>query len=217
MATAGPSYPGTGADDDSVGTITWNNPTNIEAADGVYTEAPINAHADTHYLVATDFGFTIPDGSTISGVTLIINRYNSRATAYDVWDAVVSLLKAGTISGDNKADLVTAWPGSFASKSYGGVSNLWGLSLTSADINASNFGAVLQVHGHGASSYTARTRVDYITITVTYIEAGQPMMARGTLVPGMRQWQPSGPGRWFRRLGEDWQQRRSGLLAPTGV
>jgi hypothetical protein len=54
-------------------------------------------------------------------------------------------------------------------------------------------------------------------LAITHAAGGHPAMLRGTSVPGLRQWQPSGPGRWFRRLGADWTQRRGGLLAPTGV
>ena len=61
----------------------------------------------------------------------------------EVYDNTVSLVKGGTVSGDNKFN-TTGWTGTLGYTSYGGSSDLWSLSLTAADINASNFGAVVQ-------------------------------------------------------------------------
>jgi hypothetical protein len=82
----------------------------------------------------------------------------------------VSLIKGGTITGDNKAT-TTDWPTSFGTASYGGASDLWGTSWTYADINASNFGVALSAYNQsGVSSRTAY--VDYMQISVTYTVVG---------------------------------------------
>src|SRR5437764_15416145 len=45
MPNAGPNSAGTGADDASVGTLSWTNPSNITAADGSVSSATNNSTA----------------------------------------------------------------------------------------------------------------------------------------------------------------------------
>lgn len=57
--------------DDNVngGNIVWQNPTNAQAEDGAFSTATVLTVDDlTDYLRATNFGFTIPVGSTINFV-----------------------------------------------------------------------------------------------------------------------------------------------------
>lgn len=108
MATAGPNYCGTGADDAGVGSKAWSNPTNAQSTiDGAYASA------------------------TKTGTTGTVN------------DTSIMLVKGGTISSTDKSTGAAWTTGSPAWSSFGSSSDLWGLTLAAADVNASNFGVAL--------------------------------------------------------------------------
>lgn len=176
MASQGPNSPGTIADDAAVGVLTWSTPSNAATSDNAYAFAGngYGSNQATHYLKVTNLGFSIPSGSSIDGVEVAIERKGSHASAARcVKDSVVKLVKAGSVSGDNKAATGTLWPTSDASANYGGVSDLWGLSLSVDDVNSSTFGAVLSANvlsDYGKTTIFAY--VDHITVTITYTEGG---------------------------------------------
>lgn len=64
-------------------------------------------------------------------------------SVFTVRDVNVKLVKGGTVSGDNKADTGTDWPSSDTDKTYGGAADLWGVTLTESDVEASDFGVVI--------------------------------------------------------------------------
>jgi hypothetical protein len=83
----------------------------------------------------------------------------------------VQLIKGGAISGNNKADTVTTYGTSDATITYGGDGDLWGLSLTAADVNASNFGVNFRCQ-HVALAVTKNAQVDQIRVQVFYTLPG---------------------------------------------
>lgn len=172
MSTAGPNAPGTMANDTAVGTDGWSLPNNAKVSDNTHTTATGSSTADSNYLKATNFGFAIPSGATINGVTVSIERKFSSAPN-TAKDKVVKLVKGGTVSGNNKADTGTNWPSTDTVKTYGGAADLWGLTLTDTDTNASTFGVVLQIAktvSDGKSGTNAY--VDFISITIDYTTGG---------------------------------------------
>ena len=176
MATAGPNAPGTMADDNAVGTITWATTGNVAASDNTYSTALITPGSieTSHYLKCTNFGFSIPSGDTINGITVDIERKASQnsGASYYIRDSGLYLVKGGTVSGTNKAATATNWPTTDASASYGGAADLWGVALTDTDVNASTFGVVLSVVGRDRFATGQNGYVDLITITVTYTTGG---------------------------------------------
>ena len=164
-------FAGSGADvPDGVGTITWSNASGLSADDNNYVSATTNG--STHYLQATNYNFGIPADATIDGILVTIGRYvDGSAGGTDARDAVVSLIKAGTVTGNNLAYTGTGpdWPTTEGTRTYGSLtSNLWGSSWTPADLNASNFGVALSISiGNNRTAY-----VDYIQVTVQYMEDG---------------------------------------------
>jgi len=163
-------YPTTGADDSSVGTLAWTNPANIVASDNVYATAAVakGSTATTHYLKATNFGFSIPSGATINGIVVEIEqKASSNATGKRARDSEVKLVKGGAVSGDNKALTSTYYTTSDVWKTYGGSTDLWGLTLSASDINSSSFGAALSCYVE-ATSASVTVSVDAIRITVYY-------------------------------------------------
>jgi hypothetical protein len=113
----------------------------------------------------------MPSG-TVNGVEANIERKASAAIPPNyVRDTAVKLVKGGTVSGDNKADTSNNWPTSDGTKTYGGGSDLWGLTLSQSDINASNFGFVLEAHLYAGPYVTITASVDTMYISVTYTAA----------------------------------------------
>lgn len=181
MASQGPNSCGTGANDAAVGTRAWSNPTNIYTVNSSYASATSLSVGTftTNYLKATNFGFSIPGGATIDGIVVEIYRSCNGSTEILVpgrtKDVTVSLVKGGTVSGDNKADTVTLWPsppGSGSYATYGDSTSLWGLSWTDSDINASDFGVVISGSIKRNSKSTVTAYVDHIRITIHYTSGG---------------------------------------------
>jgi hypothetical protein len=161
-ASQGPNSPGTMADDDSVGTSEWIDYNNAKVSDNVYAYSDF--WTTTHYLKASNFSFSIPIGAVINGIKVEIER--KRDGDGNAYDEAVKLVKAdGSIGSENKADTVNSWQTSDTYKSYGGVSDLWGETLTPTDINDADFGVVLQAD---FASSDEIARVDHIRITVYY-------------------------------------------------
>jgi len=128
MPTEGPNSPGTLADDSSVGTATWSSPGNAASSNDVRASVSLNLSEQSHYIKATNFSFSVPD-ATILGVEVSVER---KSTSASVADAVVSLVKGGTVQGDDKAS-ATVWPSTEATESYGGIADLWGLPLSASE------------------------------------------------------------------------------------
>lgn len=167
MSQQGPNSPLTCSDDSSVGTITWLNPDNAQASDNNDATATSILNAYTHYLEATNFGFNIPGNAIINGILVEIEKHSSLLNG-SVVDSEVKIIQNGVIGTVNRASS-SDWPSEDTYISYGGNSDLWGLSWDIGNINAANFGVALSARLLPNGALTAR--VDHIRITVFYSEA----------------------------------------------
>lgn len=170
MASSGPNAPGTLVDDVSVGTKAWTNPTNAASSNNVYsTISSTGVTTTSHYLSATNFGFSIPSGATIDGVVVEYERKASKANALEqVVDATVKLVIGGSIVGTNK-NSATRWSTTEAFFTYGSSSDLWGNTITQSDVNSSNFGVVLNVTiTNNGKLPTIGGSVDFVRMTIYY-------------------------------------------------
>lgn len=172
MAAQGPLSPGTEADDASIGTQVWDfisEGTALSQDDG-YASASLTVGQETHYIKVTNFGFSIPAGSTIQGIAVEIERLCGNCV-----DLSICIVKGGAISATDKS-VGAAWPVSDLDSygTYGGASDLWGESWTADDINASNFGVVFSASVPSGGPFSAR--VDHVRITVTYTAPDLPTL-----------------------------------------
>ena len=175
-STLGPNYAGTAATGGGSG-VSWMaiSSTLVDAlgADGgTAAQSFLGSSDNSENLNVTNFGFSIPAGATIDGISVEMNRFaNSNNGGNGVRDTVVQLYKGASLVGDNKALTTTTWPTSSTSVvTYGGATDLWGTTWTPEEINASNFGVTLDVTN--TSTISNRTaNVDYVRITVAYTEA----------------------------------------------
>lgn len=163
---------GTGADDATVGTVIWTNPTNAQgASDSTFANAEFSAdEAISHYLKLTNFNFTLQSSATIVGVKVLVSTVNPKNSTLGmvygeaiegdmlksadiikgtVRDYNIKLVKSGTITGNNKASVADVNIG--ALYSYGDINDMWGVTLSPADVNSSTFGVVLS---YQCSTYT---------------------------------------------------------------
>ena len=174
---SGPRDAGTGENITGVGTVAWTNPGNLTTAGTPFAggmSVGSGGTVTTNYLRATNYGFSIPSNATITGITLVINRSSSGTATPYLRDNEVKLVKGGVIQTSNKALTTTDWSNNnvMGTATYGGSSDLWGTTWTPAQINATNFGAVLSARN--ASTGNNRTaNVDYMRVTVTYSLPGE--------------------------------------------
>ncbi|MBC7109063.1 MAG: hypothetical protein H5T41_09840 [Methanomassiliicoccales archaeon] len=116
----------------------------------------------TDILRASGYSFGVPSNARITGIVVNIRRRQS-GTVNRV-DQLVRINVGGTNS-TNKADTSTYWPQSYATKTYGGSTDLWGLSnVTPSNINT------LYVDLSAKNNYSAGATfyVDCIKVTVYY-------------------------------------------------
>lgn len=145
---------------------TWTNPGNATTSDDIYsTFGNIigGVGSFTDYLVATNFGFSIPSGVTITGIIVEVERsdLNFRTADYSV-----RIVKGGTVRVAERAG-GSSYPFSDSYQSYGNAGDLWGETWTDADINAANFGVAIAAQRSVAGGTTGG-RVDHIRIIVFY-------------------------------------------------
>jgi len=171
MAQTTATSPATTVNDTTVGISAWTNPNNSQVSDNVYATNLLSdgeeGTATSNYLKATNFGFSIPSGSTINGILVEIEAKSSASTL--TWTNVRAV-KGGTISATTKAGTtngITTTEAYSSIPTTGASTDLWGESWTAADINASTFGVVGQI---GDPITPRSASIDHIRITIDYTE-----------------------------------------------
>lgn len=154
----------------------WFSPSSAFVQDnvGAYTGGsiggiPVDPYA-TNILVLTGFGFNLPPTAVVKGISIRVRKkgtqpLKSDGTTGGSRDYIIELFK-GVLNpvGNNKADLNTLWPIGYADFVYGGPTDLWGTTLTPADVNSNGFGV-------GISAFVDRiegniVNIDYVEMTV---------------------------------------------------
>lgn len=164
MASEGPRSPGTMANVARGGATAWANVNNAKVSDDVYTTCAMTAsYGDL--LRATNFGFSIPIGATITGVVVEVEN---KCSVQIPTEMSATLMKAGTPGG-----AVRIWnsPATEAYNTLGSSGDLWTNTLSPADVNASGFGVEITTN-FGIDTTTVS--IDHIRITVYYTESGKP-------------------------------------------
>jgi hypothetical protein len=162
--TSGPNFAGAGATGGGAGDG-WSNPGNITFNDNQVALSDINNISEA--LNATSFGFAIPANATILGVQVTIGREAQNSNSLQ--DNSVRLIVGGAAAGNNYASAIY-WPTTETAISYGSTTDLWGIALTPAQVNAANFGVALVVENDNNNNREAE--VDYIQIAITYTVPG---------------------------------------------
>jgi MSHA biogenesis protein MshQ len=146
----------------------WTNTNRAQAQDSSYATASVNDGQVTDPLQCTGYGFAIPSGAVINGITVTVWRYASATSCCT--DAQMQMVKAGTIQATDNST-TTYYPTANASEAHGSATDLWGTTWTSTDINDPNFGAVFAAQKPVTSGGGRTVSVDAVQITVDYTTA----------------------------------------------
>ena len=163
-ATAGANNCASGANDTSTGSVAWSNPGNACSTGASTTAAGLKSSILSNHLKITQFGFSVPTGSVIQGISFSVTRSTTVNKGNKATDNSVRIVKGGSIGSTDRSD-ANNW--GTASVTYGSTSDLWGDSWTAADINSTGFGIAISGKGTGANSVDG-TISSYVTATVTY-------------------------------------------------
>jgi hypothetical protein len=148
----------------------WTNPGNITANDSVVATVTVTT-TNSDWLVANNFGFSIPSGSTIDGIVATVNA-SANASSSAVDNGAFLIHANSSFSPSNQATN-SALPTTLTDKTYGGSSSTWGDSWTATDINSANFGFAFRV---GGFTNPSTANVDYIKIQVYYTSPSTPIL-----------------------------------------
>jgi hypothetical protein len=163
---------GTVVNNNTIGVVAFANPGNATISNDSRAVASATVailSGNTNYLVATGFGFTIPSYASICGVVVEVEK-SAGGIGVLAWiqDNQVRLVKGGTITGSNLADLGNNWAGGDVIQSYGNSSGMWGTTLIPADVNNGNFGVAVSCSFEGVAILLPSARVDNIRMTIYY-------------------------------------------------
>jgi len=156
MATTGNVFAGAGATVDRAGSTLWTNPGNIVSDNATNATSTV----PTDYLIASSFGFALPTGAVVRGITVRVemSETGSGSSSYVIQltsDTTPTLIgnASGTIS-------ITTGP---VVSTTGSTTDLWGTTLTAAQVNSAGFGCALW----SVDTINA-LQCDYITIAIEY-------------------------------------------------
>ena len=167
MPTTGYQIAGTGSSVDPTSGLfpgPWTTPGNITAIDNTYATVTAAAFAIApDNLQASNFGFALPTGASITGVAARIECSSSQSS--------ISLLPSLVLSGASIGNVKTGtYPTSESAVVFGGSTDLWGATLTATNINSSTFGVSFSTANGGFKN--ANLSVDSIEIEITYTQPG---------------------------------------------
>ena len=136
---------GTGSDNASIGTVTWTAPNNIIGDDnGLKATASGGASTVSHYLRASNFGISLPSGSTINGLEV---RFQAHRTVSTFLSSISIFNDSGATAGTAKTPSVDLTAVSDTVHQYGGSGDLWGLTPTEAQVEDSDWGYGFSITG----------------------------------------------------------------------
>lgn len=150
----------------------WSQKNEATIANDVKAGLILPAFAHSTHLVMSEFGASIPSGSTIQGIEVWIEGQSSKYTSLGEISVTLFADNSNVIS-QNKANTALAqkaWsqqPGGSDKKwCYGGKTDTWGLHWQSDWLNADNFQLELQLRN--ATSQQISVDVDDIEIIIHY-------------------------------------------------
>jgi len=171
--------------------LAWANPGNALTSNNTGATRSVDDGQISDYLQCSNYGFTIPDGNRITGITATIRR---QANNTNVIDNTVVLLRAGTRETTNLATTSTYSNGSYRNDSYGGTNNLWGAEWSIDDINANGFGLALASRKSNTTGGGRTVNVDVISLSVTYVTDNTNPTVSSITRAGAARWRPTTTG-----------------------
>lgn len=157
--------------DQSLGGETWTAPNNI-ATTTYFAGCSLFGNGDfSDYLIANNFRFNIPSGATINSVTVQINRDYTHNSG-TVRDSIISLVKAGVVTGVNKS-AGALWPLNTPAVAAFTWNVPADITLSPADINLPTYGVAFQVISTGnIDTSFQNANAGQVQMSITYTGAG---------------------------------------------
>lgn len=151
----------------------WDSTGNMMFVDGQYSSATMEpdgyclatACYRSRYIVAYNFGFDVPPNAVIDGITVDVVAIPSANGAIRDCTIVLRRDALNNTYGTNHATS-NPWSASQPLHTYGGPTDLWGITWIPDDVNQSDFGVYIKVYNHGSADRTVD--VDAIAITINY-------------------------------------------------
>lgn len=175
MATA-VNPPGTGTSVAGSG-VAWTDPINLTSQDDAYAICALTNGQTSRALLASNFAFDLPDNATISGIKAYVERLASGAGGADASIHLRKTTAGGAISDNRSAG--AAWSAVEGIVSFGGTSDLWGLTWSVPEVESAEFGAEIVA----AATAGVTLSVDYVEVEITYVvpvpSRGRPMLGVG--------------------------------------
>jgi hypothetical protein len=162
MPTYGPNSPATVNTTAGGFSQAWTNPSNVTASDNTYATASGSCGQSTHYLDVTNFSFSLGAFDTVVGIKVEVEA--KAANSFDWSYSTVQLIQGGTATGNNGVFFLGSVQTTDTYETFGSNSDLWGLTWSYTDVNASNFGVRVNFQDQCNSSGTLS--VDHVRITV---------------------------------------------------
>lgn len=156
LATAGASVTGTGD-------IAWTNPSRVTADDASNATASLGKSEDAERIRAT-FADLIPAGSQVNGIQIRIQCLAPAGATITLVSAIVGKANATLGSDLGGFDVLTATPTDYT---FGGATELWGLSWTATEVNADTFQALFQIVNTSGIG-TGSAAIDAIWVKIFY-------------------------------------------------
>lgn len=144
----------------------WVNPTSATgAADSVCT----TDNGGSNDLDVTNFGFTIPTGSTINGITALVKGAKDTTNGIGMTTSIL-----GGATTPSPTGLIGTYPvtGACASTTVvtmGGSTALFGTTFTAAQVNAPTFG--VRIRAGNLTGPAKLASVDSVTLEISYTSA----------------------------------------------
>ncbi len=192
MAQYTQRFPGTAANDNSAGTTAWTSTKNGIISGGAYTPVTIAAGVSSQYYKCTNFAFDqgpdpVPSDATIAGVEAIIQMHQDTGDTHNnTAVAEIKLVKGGTIGGTSRHDSraiykQTANIMDFGTRTgtYNVALDLWGNTLTAADVRASDFGVAIRVTNSDGSA-NATINIQVVQLRVYWTKAAAVVLRPNT-------------------------------------
>lgn len=163
--SSGPLYPTLISNNITVGTYEWFSGNSAKTENEDFASVDLGGGVNiSYYLVAQQFGFSIPTNARIDGIVVEIKRWEDQGV---VNDYRVRIMYGEEDIGTVDRAAAGEWPGVNIYKTYGSSSDLWGRTWTYADINSDFFGVALSVTNPSGGPIA---NVDDFRITVYYTE-----------------------------------------------
>lgn len=167
------------ANDAAAGDTAWSNVANAKNSDGTFADVTLAAGDESQYLKFTDYAFDegpdpVPDDATIVGVCVIPQMHQDPGDSHNNTTVPeIKLVIGGSIVGTSRhtgapidQGAVTQYT-DFGTRSgtYNVPLDLWGNTITAADVRAATFGVALRV-GNTDGSANATIKVQAVRLRV---------------------------------------------------